>query len=218
MACRVFSLQHGGSLVVICGISFPDQGWNLGPLVWQCRVLVAGPPGYDKCRCDTWLNSHNIPGEGVGHYPHLTDEGGEAQPGLRTTQTVLLAVGHDLATRQPQPPGPGESPSRVRCVPMDCGPPGSSIHGLFQARVLEWVAISFSRAFSWPRDQTQVSRTAGRRFIVWATREAPTGRHRGGLHKCLHFSRVHVCPLSVCLGASGFRSSCLIISLPVSLP
>ena len=58
------------------------------------------------------------------------------------------------------------------CDPMDCSPPGSSIHGIFQERVLEWGAISFSRGSSQPRDWTQVSRTAGRRFTVWATREA----------------------------------------------
>ena len=40
------------------------------------------------------------------------------------------------------------------CDPMDCSPPEFSIHELFQARVLEWVAISFSRGSSWPRDQT----------------------------------------------------------------
>ena len=55
---------------------------------------------------------------------------------------------------------------------MDCSLPGSSIHGIFQARVLEWVAISFYRGSSRPRDRTQVSRIAGRRFAVWATREA----------------------------------------------
>ena len=54
---------------------------------------------------------------------------------------------------------------------MDCSLPGSSVHGIFQARVLEWVAISFSRRSSWPRDWTQVSRIVGRRFTVWATRE-----------------------------------------------
>ena len=43
------------------------------------------------------------------------------------------------------------------CDPMDCSPPGSSIHGIFQARVLEWVAISFSRGSSPPRDRTRVS-------------------------------------------------------------
>ena len=45
---------------------------------------------------------------------------------------------------------------------MDCSPPGSSIHGIFQARILEWVAISFSSGSSQPRDQTLVSRIAGR--------------------------------------------------------
>ena len=55
---------------------------------------------------------------------------------------------------------------------MDCSPPGSSVHGIFQARVLEWGAISFSRGSSRPRDQTWVSRVADRRFTVWATREA----------------------------------------------
>ena len=58
------------------------------------------------------------------------------------------------------------------CNPMDCSLPGSSIHGIFQARVLEWVAISFSRRSSRPRDRTQVSCIAGRCFTVWATREA----------------------------------------------
>ena len=52
-----------------------------------------------------------------------------------------------------------------------CRAPPST--GLFQARVLEWVAISFSRGSSQPRDQTQVSCIAGRRFTVWATRQAP---------------------------------------------
>ena len=52
------------------------------------------------------------------------------------------------------------------CNPMDCSPPGSSVHGIFQARILEWVAISFSRGSSQPRDQTQVSHIAGRCFTI----------------------------------------------------
>ena len=59
------------------------------------------------------------------------------------------------------------------CDPMDSSPPGSSVHGIFQAWILEWVAISFSRGSSWPRDWTQVSRIAGRCFTIWATREGP---------------------------------------------
>ena len=58
------------------------------------------------------------------------------------------------------------------CDPMDCSPPGSSAHGILQARLLEWVAISFSRGSSQPGDRTQVSRIAGRCFNLWATREA----------------------------------------------
>ena len=57
------------------------------------------------------------------------------------------------------------------CNPMDCSLAGSSIHGIFQARILEWVAISFSRRSSWPRDWTWVSRIVGRCFTIWATRE-----------------------------------------------
>ena len=58
------------------------------------------------------------------------------------------------------------------CNPMDCSLPGSSIHGIFQARILEWVTIPFSRGTSQPRDWTQISCIVGRFFTVWATREA----------------------------------------------
>ena len=58
------------------------------------------------------------------------------------------------------------------CDPMDCSLPGSSLHGILQTTVLEWVAISFSRGSSRPRDRTQVSWIPGRRFNLWATREA----------------------------------------------
>ena len=55
---------------------------------------------------------------------------------------------------------------------MDYSPPGSSVYGIFQARILEWVGISFSSGSSWPRDQTQVSRITDRCFTIWATRES----------------------------------------------
>ena len=56
--------------------------------------------------------------------------------------------------------------------PIDCSLPGSSIHVILQARILEWAYISFSRGYSKSRDQTQVSHIAGRLFTSWATREA----------------------------------------------
>ena len=59
------------------------------------------------------------------------------------------------------------------CNPVDCSLPGCSVHGILQARILEWVAISFSRGSSKPRDRTWVSHIAGRCFTLWATREAP---------------------------------------------
>ena len=54
---------------------------------------------------------------------------------------------------------------------MACSPPGSSVHGILQARILEWVAIPFSRESSQPKDQTWVSRMEGRFFTIWATME-----------------------------------------------
>ena len=52
------------------------------------------------------------------------------------------------------------------CDPMDCNPPGSSVHGILQARILKWVAIPFSRGSSQLRDQTQAPCIAGRFFII----------------------------------------------------
>ena len=52
------------------------------------------------------------------------------------------------------------------CNPMDCSPPGSSVHGILLTRILEWVAIPFSRGFSWPRDRTPVSSCIAGRFFT----------------------------------------------------
>ena len=70
-----------------------------------------------------------------------------------------------------------KSLSPILCSPMDCSPPGSSIHGIFQARVLEWVAISFSRETSWPRDWTQVCPHYGQRLYHLS--------HQGRCSDCL---------------------------------
>ena len=57
------------------------------------------------------------------------------------------------------------------CDPVDCSPPGSSVHGILQERMLECVATPFSRGSSWPRDRTQVSCIAGRLFTVWTAKK-----------------------------------------------
>ena len=60
------------------------------------------------------------------------------------------------------------------CKPMDCSPPGFSVHRIPQARKLGWVAIPFSRGSCQPRDWTWVSCTAGKFFTIWTIKEAPT--------------------------------------------
>ena len=68
---------------------------------------------------------------------------------------ILLYLGYESEVAQSCP---------TLSHPVDCSPPGFSIHGILQARLLEWVAISFSRGSFQPGDQTQVSHIAGRRF------------------------------------------------------
>ena len=70
--------------------------------------------------------------------------------------------------------------------PIDCSPPGSSVHGILQARILEWVAIPFSTWSSWPRGRTQLSQIAGRFFTVWLTREAHIP------HTCLKINSIWI--------------------------
>ena len=60
----------------------------------------------------------------------------------------------------------------AQSCPTLCEPQDYTVHGILQARILEWVAVPFSRESFQPRDQTQVSCIAGGFFTIWATREA----------------------------------------------
>ena len=72
---------------------------------------------------------------------------------------------------------------------MDCSLPGSSVHGILQARILEWVAVPFSSKSSQPKNQTQVSSIAGRFSTSWATREVPFWcLHSDGSLKLYHYN------------------------------
>ena len=73
-------------------------------------------------------------------------------------------VGHDWATELNR--------TCSTCNPMDCSPPGSSVHGISQARIQEWVAISFSRGSFQPRNWTHISSTGRWVLYHWTTREA----------------------------------------------
>ena len=64
------------------------------------------------------------------------------------------------------------------CDPMGCSLPGSSVHRIFQATVLEWIAISFSRGSSQPRDRTRVSHIGDRHFTVCATQSIEIHKYK----------------------------------------
>ena len=66
------------------------------------------------------------------------------------------------------------------CDPIDCSLPGSSVHGIFQAIILEWIAISFSRGSSQPRDRTQVSCIVDRHFTVLSFNTDPQKWSKNG--------------------------------------
>ena len=88
------------------------------------------------------------------------------------------------------------------CDPMDGSLPGPSVHGILQARILEWVAVLSFRGSSYPRDQTHVSRVAGGFFTGWATREA----HKQHL--------IQQWKIKAFLLRSGIRQGCLLAPLP----
>ena len=88
-----------------------------------------------------------------------------------------------LAWRVPGTGEPGGLPSMgshrvghdwndLAAAASDCNPPGYSVHGILQARILEWIALPFSRGSSWFRDWIWVSHISSRFFTIWATREA----------------------------------------------
>ena len=98
--------------------------------------------------------------------------------------SILLKFFHKIAEEGKVPnsfyeatitltPKPDKSESEVSqscptlCNPLDCSLSGSSVHGIFQARVPEWIAISFSRGSSQPRNRTRVSHIVGRCFTVF---------------------------------------------------
>ena len=103
------------------------------------------------------------------------------------------------------------------CDPKDGNLPGSEVHGIFQARILEWAAISFSRGSSQPRDRTRVSCIADRSFTIWATREAQECSNYRTIALGSHTSKVMLKILQARLqqylnhelpdGLAGFRES-----------
>ena len=98
------------------------------------------------------------------------------------------------------------------CNPMDCSLPGSSVHGISQARILEWVAISFSRESSPPRNRTCISCIAGRFFTAQPPRKprgvlaAAAKSLESCLTPCDPWTIVHQAPLSMRLSRQEYSS------------
>ena len=78
---------------------------------------------------------------------------------------------------------------------MDCSSPGSFVHGILQARILEWIAVPFSKGSSPPRDQTQLSCLAGRFFSIRATREATAVSPRSSQQTSLAAGKISFSPV-----------------------
>ena len=113
--------------------------------------------------------------------------------------------------------------SRVQlCDPMDCSPPGSSVHGILQIRNPEWVAIPFSRGYSQSRDRTWVSWMAGRFFTFWAIgkslKNTKIQKCKVFKNKVIFFGSLSVLSESCFLNSWWHRSvSCSSWRLPVYL-
>ena len=187
--CVLYSLNYSLSEVLLGG-RWKSYLISIAPLkkifFWPCPNaywIVASQPETEAALSALGSPHYFIQSEFLGH--QSLDEGKMSQllVLLHLCHVICLLFGkivkytnteHRLHTIT------GESESEVAqscptlCDPMACRLPGSSLHGILQARVLEWVAISFSRGSSRPRGRTLDSRIPGRRFNLWATREAVT--------------------------------------------
>ena len=154
------------------------QWWCIDPFKWMA----------DKCSFSS-ISIYHITSENTEKLPHRNSDQPKVFIIKKETHHWGVSVGIEHTEQQfskSETVGHVSAVlscfSRVQlfCYSMDCSPPGSSVHGILQARILEWVAMPSSRGSSQPRDQTQFSHTVGGFFIVWATREARAMRVPGG--------------------------------------
>ena len=135
----------------ILNIHWKDWCWS-----WSCNTWATW---YKELNMTEWLNNNIYSSKDITGKLYLPP----FNP-LRIRPIILKEVKSESEVTQLCP---------TLCHPMDYSLTGSSIHGIFQARVLEWVAISFPRGSSQPRDWIRVSHIVGRCFTIWAIREVP---------------------------------------------
>ena len=125
----------------------------------DCRIRT---PGNSPLSMTKWVGAyvlqfhHFLSKKTLKQLPHhLPDTPSQTEPLLPTVITHSLCVSRSAVSNSLWPHGP-------------YSPPGSSVHGILQARIPEWVAISFSRGSSQPSDWTRVSSITGKFFTIWA--------------------------------------------------
>ena len=133
-----------------CKNLFPQKKW---PPKSGCVVLKGKMQEIKRC----WLNTV---GTNPLVYSNEVKGGGEGRNNIIILRPNAVCVCVLVTQLCP-----------TLCDPMDCSPLGTSVHGILQTRILEWVYVPFSRGSSWPRDQTRISHIGSRFFTVWASRE-----------------------------------------------
>ena len=155
LSCRFFTIferRHNTSMSSLFGLFWlwtTIQTWISTPLSEQARRLVLMPwrrPG--RCRCGLEVRNTDNACSDLSHPP----------AGWETMAKSFIFLEH--------PPMKVAQSCPTFCDPMDCRPPGSSVHRILQARILEWVAISTFRGSSLPRHQIWVFCIAGRFFTI----------------------------------------------------
>ena len=143
--------------------------------------LQASYTGYHLCllykacslQCHSpWLSfsftGHTQPNKPVKHLFFFLIDANLFTTGIKTQEMQVWSLGHEDHLEW----GFSRYVVSNSWDLMYCSPPGFSLHGISQARILEWVAISFSRGSSPPRNRNRVSSISGRFFTNWARREA----------------------------------------------
>ena len=149
---------------------------------WELRTDTKGPStGLKELLCVTSPHPLIAPEQSFLHhkfcacgYNRWSEQGGQTPQGI-LKQRRAACISFLLSTEKKVKVLVTQL-CLILCNPMNYNPPDSSVHGILQARLLEWVAIPFFRVSSQPRDWTQVSSIAGRFFTIWAT-----GLSQGGL-------------------------------------
>ena len=132
-----------------------DLGLGSTPRVGVSEVYGAGR---------VWEPHHQVASTRDSTGKPVTTHGSQAQPSVLPIRSVNSVLYKTCVQACVDAKSLKSCPTL--CDPMDCSPPGSSVHGILQARILEWVAIFFSGRLSRPRDLSQVSCTAGRFSMV----------------------------------------------------